>query len=126
VIGMSITANSIWYDAGNIIHYTGSTRSPIIRQIAPHITGFLLGDCGEVKGDVISIRGGQWTLPSSSGPGRHRVQRASDGRIAGRDRLEETTSNARANQANFKKVLAFYAISNKPPRQRGESGERLI
>src|SRR5205085_2873594 len=44
---------SIWYDAGNIIHYTGKDPVAEIDPIAPHITGFCAKDCGEVKGDVM-------------------------------------------------------------------------
>ena len=44
---------SIWYDAGNIIHYTGKDPVAEIDPIARHITGFCAKDCGEVKGDVM-------------------------------------------------------------------------
>lgn len=44
---------SIWYDAGNIIHYTGKDPVAEIDPIAPHITGFCAKDCGTVKGDVM-------------------------------------------------------------------------
>jgi len=44
---------SIWYDAGNIIHYTGKDPVAEIDPIAPHITGFCAKDCGTLKGDVM-------------------------------------------------------------------------
>src|SRR5215813_11888337 len=44
---------SIWYDAGNIIYYTGKDPVGEIESIAPHITGFCAKDCGEQKGDVM-------------------------------------------------------------------------
>jgi sugar phosphate isomerase/epimerase len=44
---------SIWYDAGNIIHYTGKDPVAEIDAIAQHITGFCAKDCGELKGDVM-------------------------------------------------------------------------
>lgn len=44
---------SIWYDAGNIIHYTGKDPVTEIDPIAPHITGFCAKDCGELRGDVM-------------------------------------------------------------------------
>jgi sugar phosphate isomerase/epimerase len=44
---------AIWYDAGNIIHYTGKDPVAEIDPIAKHITGFCAKDCGEFKGDVM-------------------------------------------------------------------------
>ncbi|HEX5083900.1 MAG TPA: sugar phosphate isomerase/epimerase family protein, partial [Blastocatellia bacterium] len=44
---------SIWYDAGNIIYYTGKDPVAEIEPIARHITGFCAKDCGELKGDVM-------------------------------------------------------------------------
>src|SRR5262245_42654595 len=44
---------SIWYDAGNIIHYTGKDPVAEIEPIARHITGFCAKDCGEMKGEVM-------------------------------------------------------------------------
>lgn len=44
---------SIWYDAGNIIYYTGKDPVAEIDPIAQHITGFCAKDCGELKGDVM-------------------------------------------------------------------------
>ena len=44
---------SIWYDAGNIIHYTGKDPVAEIEPIARYITGFCAKDCGELRGDVM-------------------------------------------------------------------------
>ena len=44
---------SIWYDAGNIIYYTGKDPVAEIDGIAPHISGFCAKDCGDVKSDVM-------------------------------------------------------------------------
>lgn len=44
---------SIWYDAGNIIHYTGKDPVAEIAPIAAHITGFCAKDCAQLKGDVM-------------------------------------------------------------------------
>ena len=41
---------SIWYDAGNIIHYTGKNPVTEIDPIATHITGFCAKDCAELNG----------------------------------------------------------------------------
>ena len=44
---------SIWYDAGNIIHYTGKDPVTELAPIAKHVTGFCAKDCGAPKGDVM-------------------------------------------------------------------------
>lgn len=44
---------SIWYDAGNIIYYTGKDPVEEIDPIAKHISGFCAKDCGSAKGDVM-------------------------------------------------------------------------
>jgi sugar phosphate isomerase/epimerase len=44
---------SIWYDAGNIIYYTGKDPVEEIDPIARHVTGFCAKDCAEPKGDVM-------------------------------------------------------------------------
>ncbi len=44
---------SIWYDAGNIIYYTGKDPVAEIDPIAKHISGFCAKDCGSPKGDVM-------------------------------------------------------------------------
>ena len=43
----------IWYDAGNIIYYTGKDPVAEIEPIAQHVTGFCAKDCGSPKGDVM-------------------------------------------------------------------------
>ncbi len=43
----------IWYDAGNIIHYTGKDPVEELRPIAAHVTGFCAKDCAKQKGDVM-------------------------------------------------------------------------
>lgn len=44
---------SIWYDAGNIIYYTGKDPVTEIDLIAKYISGFCAKDCGSPKGDVM-------------------------------------------------------------------------
>jgi sugar phosphate isomerase/epimerase len=44
---------SIWYDAGNIIYYTGKDPVAEIGPIAKHISGFCAKDCGAPRGDVM-------------------------------------------------------------------------
>jgi sugar phosphate isomerase/epimerase len=43
----------IWYDAGNIIYYTGLDPLEQLKPIVQHVTGFCAKDCGHVKGDVM-------------------------------------------------------------------------
>ncbi len=44
---------SIWYDAGNIIYYTGKDPVAELEPVARHVTGFCAKDCGAEKGDVM-------------------------------------------------------------------------
>ena len=43
----------IWYDAGNIIYYTGKDPIAELKPIAKHVTGFCAKDCGARKGEVM-------------------------------------------------------------------------
>ena len=40
----------IWYDAGNIIYYTGKDPVEELKPIAQHVTGFCAKDCGALEG----------------------------------------------------------------------------
>jgi sugar phosphate isomerase/epimerase len=42
----------IWYDAGNIIYYTGKDPIEQLKPIVQHVTGFCAKDCDHQKGDV--------------------------------------------------------------------------
>ncbi len=44
---------SIWYDAGNIIYYTGGDPIADLKPLAPHVTGFCAKDCGGQKSPVM-------------------------------------------------------------------------
>lgn len=48
---------SIWYDAGNIIYYTGADPVKELAGIASHVTGFCAKDCGG-KGSPVMIQFG--------------------------------------------------------------------
>lgn len=48
---------SIWYDAGNIIYYTGANPATELKGIAAHVTGFCAKDCGG-KGSPVMIQFG--------------------------------------------------------------------
>jgi sugar phosphate isomerase/epimerase len=43
----------IWYDAGNIIYYTGKDPVEELKPIAAEVTGFCAKDCARPKGDVM-------------------------------------------------------------------------
>jgi sugar phosphate isomerase/epimerase len=43
----------IWYDAGNIIYYTGKDPVEQLKPIAQYVTGFCAKDCARQKGDVM-------------------------------------------------------------------------
>jgi sugar phosphate isomerase/epimerase len=100
---------SIWYDAGNIIHYTGKDPVGEIEPIARHITGFCAKDCGEVKGDVmIQFGAGKVEFPAvfkklkaGGFDGPVMVECCKIGETP-----EETATNARANREFLEKVLA--------------------
>ena len=100
---------SIWYDAGNIIHYTGKDPVAEIDPIAGHITGFCAKDCGEVKGDVmIQFGTGKVDfaavfkkLKATGFAGPVMVECCKVGQTG-----EETTANARANREYLEKILA--------------------
>src|SRR5580765_3688519 len=44
----------IWYDAGNIIHYTGKDPVAELDPIAKYVTGFCAKDCAAQKGEVMT------------------------------------------------------------------------
>jgi sugar phosphate isomerase/epimerase len=99
----------IWYDAGNIIHYTGKDPVAEIEPIAPHITGFCAKDCAEIKGDVmIQFGAGKVDFPAV-------FKKLKAGGFKGPVMVEcckigvtpeETTANARANREYLEKTLA--------------------
>lgn len=98
----------IWYDAGNIIHYTGKDPVAEIAPIAPHITGFCAKDCGELKGDVmIQFGAGKVdfaavfkALKAGGFNGPVMVECCKVGATP-----EETTANARANREFLEKIF---------------------
>lgn len=100
---------SIWYDAGNIIHYTGKDPVAEIAPLAAHITGFCAKDCGEQKGDVM-LQFGEGKVDFNAV-----FQRLKDGGFNGPVMVEccrvgqtaaETTANARANREFLERALA--------------------
>lgn len=98
----------IWYDAGNIIHYTGKDPIAEMKPIAQYITGFCAKDCAEIKGDVmiqfgtgkVDFAGVFRALKAAGFDGPVMVECCKIGATP-----EETTANARANREYLEKVL---------------------
>jgi sugar phosphate isomerase/epimerase len=99
---------SIWYDAGNIIHYTG--KDPVIElgPIAKYVSGFCAKDCGQLKGDVmiqfgtgkVNFRAVFEKLKSAGFRGPVMVECC-----ALSDSRDTVTANARANREYLQKIL---------------------
>lgn len=99
----------IWYDAGNIIYYTGKNPLTELEPIAKHVTGFCAKDCAAPKAEVMSQFGtgkvdfkAVFTkLKSIAFNGPIMVEGVKVGGTAG-----ETTDNARANREFLETSLA--------------------
>ncbi len=99
----------IWYDAGNIIYYTGKDPVEELKPIAQHVTGFCAKDCAQQKSDVmIQFGAGKVdftavfkTLKSLGFNGPLMVECCKPGQTP-----EEVTANAKANREFLEKVLA--------------------
>jgi sugar phosphate isomerase/epimerase len=100
---------SIWYDAGNIIHYTGKDPVAEIEPIVERISGFCAKDCGEMKGDVmlqfgdgkVDFAGVFKKLKAGGFNGPVMVECCKIGATP-----EETMANARANREFLEKIMA--------------------
>jgi sugar phosphate isomerase/epimerase len=99
----------IWYDAGNIIHYTGKDPVEELKPIVQYVTGFCAKDCAEPKGEVMI----QFGAGKVDFAGVFRVLKGAgfDGPImveccAVGETPEATAANARANREFLEKVLA--------------------
>src|SRR4029077_11045159 len=100
---------TIWYDAGNIIYYTGKDPVEELKPIAEHVTGFCAKDCAALKSDVmIQFGTGKVdfaavfaTLKAAGFDGPIMVECCKIGATA-----EETTANARANRTFLETGLA--------------------
>jgi sugar phosphate isomerase/epimerase len=98
----------IWYDAGNIIYYTGKDPVEELKPIAEHVTGFCAKDCAAVKSDVMI----QFGTGKVDFPGVFRVLKEAgfNGPIMVEcckigATPEETMANARANREFLEGVL---------------------
>jgi sugar phosphate isomerase/epimerase len=99
----------IWYDAGNIIHYTGKDPVEELKPIVQYVTGFCAKDCGAVKGDVmiqfgtgkVNFHAVFAALNAGGFKGPVMVECCAVGQTAA-----ETTANAQANREYLARVLA--------------------
>lgn len=99
----------VWYDAGNIIHYTGKDPIAELAPIVEHVTGFCAKDCATVKGDVmlqfgegkVDFVGVFKKLKSAGFSGPIMVECCKIG-----DTPQATMENARANRVFLEKALA--------------------
>jgi sugar phosphate isomerase/epimerase len=100
----------IWYDAGNIIFYTGKDPVSELDPIAEHVTGFCAKDCGAQRGEVmiqfgagkVDFAGVFKKLKSAGFNGPIMVESCKVGAT-----VTETMENARANRLYLEKVLAM-------------------
>jgi sugar phosphate isomerase/epimerase len=98
----------IWYDAGNIIYYTGKDPLEQLKPIAQYVTGFCAKDCAQPKGNVM--------IPFGAGKvDFHAVfaelkKAGFNGPVmvecAGGKNYEEVTAGAKANRLFLEKTLA--------------------
>lgn len=100
---------SIWYDAGNIIYYTGKDPVKELEPIVEHVTGFCAKDCAAEKSEVmiqfgegkVDFAGVFKKLKSAGFNGPIMVECCKIGATAA-----ETAANARANRLFLEKALA--------------------
>jgi sugar phosphate isomerase/epimerase len=99
----------IWYDAGNIIHYTGKDPVEELKPIVQYVTGFCAKDCATIKGDVmiqfgagkVDFKSVFAAMKAGGFKGPIMVECCTIGATPA-----ETTANAKANREFLEKVLA--------------------
>jgi sugar phosphate isomerase/epimerase len=99
----------VWYDAGNIIYYTGKDPLAELEPIAKYVTGFCAKDCPDVKGEVMSQFGTGKVdfqkvfakLKSAGFNGPIMVEGVKVGATP-----DETTANAKSNREFLEKALS--------------------
>lgn len=98
----------IWYDAGNIVHYTDADPVVDVARIAEHVVGFSAKDCARRGGDVmlqfgegkVDFKGVFTQLKKANFNGPLMVE-CCRGRT-----LAELTENARANRLFLERLFA--------------------
>jgi sugar phosphate isomerase/epimerase len=99
----------IWFDAGNIIYYTGKDPVEQLKAVAPHVTGFCAKDCDKQKGEVFLEFGkGKVDFPAVF---RELKQAGFNGPLmveccAKGETPEAVTAGARKNREYLEQVLA--------------------
>jgi sugar phosphate isomerase/epimerase len=99
----------VWYDAGNIIHYTGKDPVAELEPIAQHVTGFCAKDCGQLKGEVmiqfgagkVDFKAVFRKLKAAGFNGPVMIESTAPGQTPA-----EATANARANREFLEKTFA--------------------
>jgi sugar phosphate isomerase/epimerase len=99
----------IWYDAGNIIYYTGKDPIEQLKPIVQHVTGFCAKDCATPKGDVmiqfgkgkVDFRGVFTELKKAGFNGPVMVESCELS-----DDIKVLTANAKANREFLEKLFA--------------------
>jgi sugar phosphate isomerase/epimerase len=99
----------IWYDAGNIIYYTGKDPLGQLKPIVQHVTGFCAKDCAKEKGEIwldfgkgaVDFHAVFSELKKGGFNGPVMVECCAKGNT-----LEETTAGARRNREFLEKLFA--------------------
>jgi sugar phosphate isomerase/epimerase len=100
---------SIWYDAGNIIYYTGKDPVAELEPIAKYVTGFCAKDCAAPKADVmVQLGSGKVdfarvfaVLKAAGFNGPIMLEGSDPGKSAA-----EATANAKANREFLQRTIA--------------------
>jgi sugar phosphate isomerase/epimerase len=100
---------NIWFDAGNIVFYTGKDPVEQLKPIVRHVTGFCAKDCDQ-KGGKVQIEFGTGKVDFSAVFGEMK-KAGFNGPIlveccAPGETPDEVTANARKNREYLEKVLA--------------------
>ena len=98
----------IWYDAGNIIYYTGKDPVEEVKPIAQYVTGFCAKDCAAPNSDVmiqfgtgkVDFAGVYGELKKAGFEGPTFIE------CAGGKTYQEVTDGARANRIFLEKIFA--------------------
>ena len=98
----------IWYDAGNIIYYTGKDPVEELKPIVQYVIGFCAKDCPGKSGDVmiefgtgkVDFRAVYQELRKAGFNGPSFVE------CAGGKTPSEVTASARANRLFLEKIFA--------------------
>ncbi len=98
----------IWYDAGNIVHYTGADPVADVARVAEYVVGFCAKDCAQRGGDVmlqfgegsVDFQGVFATLKEAGFEGPVMVECCRGSTLA------ELTENAAANREFLERIFA--------------------